>query len=165
MLDHDYVLRQERGDMSVDFVIFEGFHAFHDVRAVELIDVLIWLQAFREFALIRRLKRNKSCTEDHFEDEVWHNHIIYERDVLKSLGSKMYRFAGDSDTTLQGIKGLLRLQSDGLVAAMDAAAVERSKDYCSESGSAGLLWTHARQNEKKSATVSANGLRHDVFKL
>jgi len=96
-LNHDAifaVLKAEKEDPDVDYIIFEGFKAFHDDRVLPLLDVLLWIDLPKELA-----RRRSKKSETHFESHVWKNHECYmqrlfERGVWEA-GNQWKRIPGE----------------------------------------------------------------------
>ena len=91
-LDHDLVLsvlKAEAEDQTLDCLIFEGFKAFHDERVVALLQMYVWLQVPRDVAQKRRMARCSGCSEQHFDQQIWANHMRYEQQIFECLGSKL----------------------------------------------------------------------------
>ena len=128
-LDHDLILKHLKNECEnadLDCVIFEGFKAFHDPRAVELLHVRIWLDVPREVARKRRLARNKRWTAEHFDKQIWANHLIYKKDVNERLGSTMQRFSG-VDKVVGCRRNLWRRQDAAPFASIASVVVDAAR--------------------------------------
>jgi len=96
-LNHDAIfaaLKAEKEDPDVDYIIFEGFKAFHDDRVLPLLDVLLWIYLPKELA-----RRRSKKSETHFQSHVWKNHACYEQCLIErgvwQAGSQWKRIRGD----------------------------------------------------------------------
>ena len=109
-LDHNGIyeaLQQEIRDMSLNFIIVEGFRAFHDERVVDLLELLIWLEVPQEDAYNRRVKRNtkkkkksaaqKTCTEQNFKEHTWRHHLQYSEATFSQYGQRLKHLCGEGD--------------------------------------------------------------------
>ena len=69
------VLEKEIQDDTVQYVIFGGFRAFHDMKPF---DIPIWLHIPYGDAKGRRMARRPKCIEQYVDIELWTNHLKYE---------------------------------------------------------------------------------------
>ena len=122
-LNHDMivdVLQQELSDTSLDCIIFEGFKAFHDERVPKLLELLIWLEVPKEVAWCRKNKRN--CTEQHFTDQIWSNHLRYVKDKVSQYDQRLQRLCGMErpHNVLDAAVAMVRKQNPKMKSAADA---------------------------------------------
>ena len=114
-LDHDLVLsvlKAEAEDQTLDCLIFEGFKAFHDERVVALLQMYVWLQVPRDVAQKRRMARCSGCSEQHFDQQIWANHMLYQQQTFERLGSKLSKFSGEHRATDECVVAMIKLHSE-----------------------------------------------------
>ena len=127
-LDHNTiykVLSQEVNDKSLDCIIFEGFKAFHDQRVPTLLNLLIWLEVPKEVSRNSRMK-NKKCSLDEFNDQIWYNHLRYAECVLPLYNSRLHRIHHNGkmhpQTVLDAAEVMVTKQSSKMKVAVEAVA-------------------------------------------
>ena len=123
-LDHDSVydtLVQEKADISVDCLIFEGFKALYDARVPELFDILLWIEVKKEVSCKRRI--SKRCTEEHFNDQIWTRHEQYVSQTVSNYVDTLHLLCGEDPTAkvLDDALGVVTQMDEKLKAVVEAA--------------------------------------------
>ena len=114
-LDRDLVLsvlKAEAEDKTLDCLIFEGFKAFHDERVAALLQMYVWLEVPRDVAQERRMARRSGCSEQHFDQQIWANHMLYQQQTFERLGSKLSKFSGEDRKTDEGVVAMIKPHSE-----------------------------------------------------
>ena len=90
-------LRQDLSDVRkarvAQYIVVEGFRAFHDPELTAQMDLMIWLNLDKAECYTRR-QRTKRVPKTVFEEHLWPRHEEYQHDVQERLSSSLHVLDG-----------------------------------------------------------------------